>query len=101
MVKPNSKFTYSDANENKMFLVAWVKDLCITELLHDKDLYILDHLQKIITKTAQHDVVYKALFHLDKHRKQLKSAALCSNTCAGSLAWQLNISYMLHHFTQK
>lgn len=35
----------------------------------------------------------------EQHRKQLQSAVLCSNTCADSLAWQLNISYMIHYFT--
>lgn len=25
--------------------------------------------------------------------------ALCRNTCADTLAWQLNISHMFHHFT--
>lgn len=32
-----------------------------------------------------------------EHREQLKSAALCSNTCADALAWQLNISYIISH----
>lgn len=40
-------------------------------------------------------LLFIVLFHLRKHRKQLKSAFSCSNTYADTLAWQLNISYIV------
>lgn len=40
-------------------------------------------------------LLFIVLFHLREHRKQLKSAFACSNTYADTLAWQLNISYIV------